>query len=212
MTHATTTLGLATVLAVGAACAKSSEREHVDFERMRVQQRYDLYGTSAVFANRQSMQSPPAGTVTRESALDTGAVGSGTKGGQPVATVPISITPDQLALGERKFGIYCAICHGEGGFGGSVVAENMGSPRPPSLRSAQMLARPAGYIFEVATKGLGRMPSYAPELTPTERWAVVAYIEKLQRSPAKTQAQRDDSARAIQIRAIDSTLAARRKS
>jgi mono/diheme cytochrome c family protein len=193
------------------ACVKSPERERIDFERMRVQQRYGLYGTSAVFANRQSMQPPPYGTVSRESAQDTGIVGTGMSAGVQVVAPPIAITPDLLVLGEQKFTIYCAVCHGDGGFGGSIVAQNMGAPRPPSLRSAAMLAQRSGYIFAVATHGKGRMPSYAPQLTPEERWAVVAYVRQLQRSAPATPQQRADSLRAIEIRAIDSALAVERK-
>jgi mono/diheme cytochrome c family protein len=186
------------------ACGNSPERERLDFERMRLQQRYDLYGKSGVFANHQSMQAPPPGTVTRESALDTGAIGTGMSGGQLVASVPFSLTPAQLVRGERKFTIYCAVCHGDGGFGGSIVAENMGPPRPPSLRSDSMVARPDGYIFDVATHGKGRMPAYAVELTPTERWAVIGYIRILQQSRTLTPAQHTDSLRAAAIRSADS--------
>src|SRR5689334_14197563 len=134
-------------LFVGAmACRNSRERARLDFERMRLQQRYDLYGQSAVFANGQSMQAPPPGTVTRESVEDTGVVGTGMSGGRQVETTHITLTPTQLVLGQRKFAIYCAVCHGAGGFGGSIVAENMGTPRPPSLRSDSMVSRPDGYI------------------------------------------------------------------
>ena len=135
---------------------------------------------------------------------DTGAVGTGMSGGQLVASVPLSLTPAQLVLGERKFTIYCAVCHGDGGFGGSIVAENMGPPRPPSLRSDSLVARPDGYIFDVATHGKGRMPAYAAELTPMERWAVIGYIRMLQQSRTLTPAQRSDSLRAAAIHSNDS--------
>jgi mono/diheme cytochrome c family protein len=193
------------------ACSSSSERERVDFERMRVQQRYEPYGRSGVFANAQSMQQPPAGALSRESASDTGVVGTGMTGGQPVADVPLAISPAQLAMGGRKYAVYCAVCHGEAGFGGSIVGENMGLPRPPSLRSVAMLAQPAGYIFNVATNGKGRMPSFAAELTPGERWAVVEYIRQIQQSPPVTVAQRADSVRAVEIAAIDSAIAKARQ-
>jgi mono/diheme cytochrome c family protein len=55
------------------------------------------------------------------------------------------------------------------------------------------------------------MPSYAPQLTTAERWAVAAYVQRLQAGGAITPEQRDDSLRALRIRAIDSTLAAERR-
>ncbi len=200
----------ATVLLI-VACARSPERERVDFERMRLQQRYDLYGTSAAFANRASMQHPPAGTLSRESAADSGALGSGESAGHALIAMPIAMTAARLARGRDRFGVYCAVCHGAGAFGGSVVAEDMGPPRPPSLRSPVALAWPPGLIFGVITRGFGRMPSYAVELTPEERWDVVGYLEQLRRSPVTTVAERSDSLRAVAIQRMDSTLAAEQR-
>jgi mono/diheme cytochrome c family protein len=194
------------------ACGSSPERERVDFERMRRQQRTDLYGSSRVFPNEIDMQAPPSGTVARETREDTGVVGSGTVGGAAVTSVPLPLTAGQRATGAKDFRIYCAVCHGPAGYGGSTVAENMGPPRPPSLRSARLLAAPAGYIFTVATHGVGRMPSYAAELSTTERWAVVAYVKQLQGTPSTSREARDDSLRARAIQRTDSAAAARRGS
>lgn len=202
---------LAIFALASAACAHTTERERADFERMRVQQKYDLYGTSATFANRQSMQAPPTGTVSREVASDTGSIATGMSGSRFASTIPVSITPELLALGQHEYGIYCAVCHGSGGFGGSIVAEDMGQPRPPSLRSDSLRAQPLGYIFYVATHGRGRMAPYAPQLTTQERWAVVAYIRQLQQAGASSVAQVDDSLRAVRIHTSDSLAAAERK-
>lgn len=203
---------VALVMLAALGCGSSRERERVDFERMRLQQRYDLYGSSSIFPNRADMQAPPAGTVSRETMADTGVIGTGTLNGTAVASIPISLTAAQRATGEKMFRIYCAVCHGPAGFGGSTVAENMGPPRPPSLRSARLVAAPPGYIFAVATHGLGRMPSYASELTTAERWEVVAYIKQLQLTPAIARNARDDSLRALAIQRSDSLVAAGRKS
>ena len=190
-----------------AGCTKSHEREPGDFERMRIQQREEPYASNGL-ASIEHMRHPPAGTLSRESESDSGAIGSGMLAGQPVSSVPLPITPELLTLGRQKFDVYCAVCHGAGGFGGSVVAENMGAPRPPSLRSAAVQAAPPGFLFGIATRGIGRMPPYAPQLTARERWAVIAYLQELQRSTSTSPAEREDSLRAIDIRSIDSTLAA----
>lgn len=207
---------LLVILAAAAllGCGSSHERERVDFERMRLQQRADLYASSRVFPNAMVMQAPPAGTVSRETMADTGAIGSGTLGGVAVASVPLTLTDRQRAAGAKDFRIYCAVCHGAAGYGGSTVAENMGPPRPPSLRGARLRAAPAGYIFTVATHGLGRMPSYAAELSTAERWAVVAYVKQLQAMPtlSMTREEIEDSLRALAIQRSDSGTAARRKS
>ena len=201
----------AIALVAATSCTKSPEREQGDFERMRVQQRdepYEPYASRGRLARDEGMRQPPAGTMSRESDGDSGAVGSGMRAGQPVAIVPLDVTPALLALGREKFDVYCAVCHGAGGFGGSIVAANMGAPRPPSLRSGAVQALAPGFVFNIATHGIGRMPPYAPQLTARERWAVVAYLEQLQRATSTTPGQREDSLRAIEIRRIDSALAA----
>jgi mono/diheme cytochrome c family protein len=200
------------LMSVAAGCGPSRERERVDFERMRLQQRYDLFSASSVFPNREAMQAPPAGTMSRETIPDTGGIGAGTLGGKAVTSIPIALTAEERATGAKLFRIYCAVCHGPAGYGGSTVAENMGPPRPPSLRSARLMALPVGYIFVVATHGIGRMPSYASQLTPTERWAIVAYVKQLQTTASTTREAIDDSLRAIGIQRADSMVAAGRKS
>jgi mono/diheme cytochrome c family protein len=126
--------------------------------------------------------------------------------------IPIALSASDSATGAKMFRIYCAVCHGPAGYGGSTVAENMGPPRPPSLHSARLLAAPLGYIFTVATHGLGRMPPYASQLTTRERWAVVAYVKQLQATPTIAPHAVDDSLRGRAIQQSDSAEAARRKS
>ncbi len=41
---------------------------------------------------------------------------------------------------------------------------------------------PAGYIFDVITRGFGAMASYKGRIDIADRWAVVAYIRALQLS------------------------------
>lgn len=41
---------------------------------------------------------------------------------------------------------------------------------------------PVGYIFQVITWGFGGMPDHASQITPEDRWRIVAYIRALQLS------------------------------
>lgn len=191
-----------------AACGRGDHHRGWDWERMRQQPRADAYERSNVFANGRVMQTPPAGTVPREQLTGEPLLATGQQDGRFAPNVPLPITPELLESGQSRFGIFCAVCHGAGGYGGSIVAMNMQPPRPPSLRSDTMRALPPGFLFQVVTNGFGRMPSYAAQLSVRERWAVVAYVRQLQQTTsAATPEARADSARAVLLRTIvpDST-------
>ena len=144
------------------------------------------------------MQAPPEGTVPREritlnAALTTGREADGPiqTNGEPLPryakTIPIPVTRKLLDLGRKRYDITCGTCHGPLGDGDSIVARQMALRPPPSLH--RYVDKPAGYIYEVATKGFGMMASYAGELTVEERWAVVAYIRALQLSQSTPAAE-----------------------
>jgi mono/diheme cytochrome c family protein len=197
--RAASTALAAVALAALWGCRASDERAPRDFERMRVQQRYEAHRRSGVFGDGATSQLPPPGTVALEERADSGvAPGTG------------PATTSELARGKSLYGVYCGVCHGPAGFGGSVVAENMGPPHPPSLRSAALIGLPADTVYAVATHGYGRMPGYAAQLSVTDRWAVVAYVEQLRRTPATTEEAIEDSLRAREIARVDSIALADR--
>jgi len=155
------------------------------------QPKANRYRESKFYADGLTMQAPPKGTVPREritlnAPLTTGREADGPiqSNGEPlpvyVKTVPLPVTRKLLDLGRKRYDITCGTCHGPLGDGDSIVARQMALRPPPSLH--RYIDRPAGYIYEVATKGFGMMASYAAELTVEERWAVVAYIRALQLS------------------------------
>lgn len=102
--------------------------------------------------------------------------------GEFVETFPFEITEEVLAVGERGFNDYCAICHGYAGYGNGVVGEE-GYPRPASYHTDDLLNAPVGRLYQAITYGVGNMFSYAARLPDVEeRWAIVAYIRALQYS------------------------------
>ncbi|WP_426752728.1 c-type cytochrome [Myxococcus sp. Y35] len=66
------------------------------------------------------------------------------------------------------------------------VADAGGEGEGPLPPGWEALPHPPGFYYQVITEGYGLMPSYAAELPPEERWAVVAWLRVLaysQRAP-----------------------------
>ena len=160
---------------------------------MQRQQKYKAYQANEYFDDGLAMRQPPDGTVPFRSLVDP-AVGTGAgPDGKPLAQAPVPITAASLARGRDRFEIYCAVCHGLLGDGQSQVALNMSLRKPPSLHAYRDV--PDGYIFRVITHGFGLMPSYATQLPPEDRWAVVGYVRALQLSQYASVAQLPPEAR-----------------
>lgn len=102
--------------------------------------------------------------------------------------LPIEANEANMKLGQTKFQIYCAACHGYGGYGDGLVhkradalAQGFWIP-PSSMHIDRIRSQPVGQIFHTITKGQGKMPGYAASLTPKERWAIALYVKALQKS------------------------------
>ncbi len=119
----------------------------------------------------------PRGYVNDDVEFTTGKDASG----QLVTEFPFPITKQDILRGEERFNIYCAPCHGHVGNGAGVVALR-GFPGPPSYHQDRLRNAPVGHFFDVITNGFGRMPSYANQIPPEDRWRIVAYIRALQLS------------------------------
>lgn len=147
----------------------------LDLNRMLEQPRVDPY-------EPDSLRVPPAGTVpwASEDAPDAAAVRTGRRGGAPVARIPVSVDAALLATGRARFDVFCAPCHGVAGDGRSVVARHMTLRPPTSLHLDRLRALAPGALYGVVAEGKGLMPAFAVQLTPRERWAVVAYVRALQ--------------------------------
>jgi len=87
---------------------------------------------------------------------------------------PMPVTARTLREGEELYQTYCAVCHGAKGKGDGPLAGKI--PPPPAYTSTRVLDFSPGRLFHVITMGSGKMGSYAGQLSPGERWKVVAFV------------------------------------
>ena len=114
---------------------------------------------------------------------------------------PDEVEVDQAFLerGRERYGIYCGVCHGEAGYGDGPVqrrvdllteASAMDKEWDPvegwapvrNLHEARIREQPLGQLYDTITRGMGKMPGYATQMPPEDRWAIVAYVRALQLS------------------------------
>ena len=105
-------------------------------------------------------------------------------------TNPTPADGKSVARGGRLYEIYCMPCHGKSGTGDGLVGEKL-LMKPWNLTNTNDMHKwdvkeyGDGYIFGYMSLGGAVMPSYANDLTASERWDVVNYIRvELQKTPA----------------------------
>lgn len=94
---------------------------------------------------------------------------------------PLPISQALIEHGRNRYMIYCVICHDPLGTGAGRVVER-GYSKPPSYHIARLRQAPVGRLFAVVSEGYGSMPSYTKQISPEDRWAIVAYVKALQLS------------------------------
>jgi mono/diheme cytochrome c family protein len=137
---------------------------------------------SPFFADHSSARPLPEGVVARGFLRADAALYRGVgEDGKFVLDIPVPVTKQLLARGRERFDIFCSPCHGRTGDGqGMIVAR--GFKNPSTFHVDRLRNERAGYFFDVMTNGFGQMSSYAPQITPEDRWAVVSWIRTLQAS------------------------------
>jgi len=173
------------------------------FPDMDRQAKFKAQTVNNRFPDNRADRLPVAGTVLRGTALElsnvfaasptfhSDALKSGkSSDGEWLARVPAELTIDMalLKMGQEKYDIHCAVCHGEYGNGRGVTAKFGLNPRnlSDSSQSGTYLESAAtwtdGQIYNAISNGSasGIMLGLKEKLTPKERWAIVLYVRALQ--------------------------------
>jgi len=157
------------------------------------QQKYESQEESKFFADGRANRPLPAGVVARGFLKDDVRLWEGrTESGDFLKVAPLEVDEKLLARGENRFNVFCAPCHDKSGGGKGLVIASLKNPNrfpvpPPDFASDKVLKMPDGEMFNVISHGVrGNMPSYKKQISPEDRWAIVAWVRVLQRSQHAT--------------------------
>ncbi|RZK43497.1 MAG: cytochrome c [Pedobacter sp.] len=142
------------------------------------------------FANGQTSQTPPSNTnpvgFVRFEYANTA---EGLAAAEAKLVNPLPLTEQNLLEGKHYYEVFCGLCHGDKGDGqGPITLLEKGITAPAfhgegkeSSRGGLMSELSTGRVYHTIMYGYNAMGSYASQLTPTERWKVVMYVEQLQK-------------------------------
>jgi mono/diheme cytochrome c family protein len=118
-----------------------------------------------------------------------------------------ALNETQMKEAERLYLVNCGICHGMKLDGNGPLYNSGNGPyaaAPRNLTAEPVLSMPDGQIFYSVTYGKGQMGPYGPQLSTTQRWMIIHYINSKQ---APTAGAANGGADSTATTTKDSTLA-----
>jgi mono/diheme cytochrome c family protein len=153
---------------------------------MHVQPKQNPLSRSDFYPDQRSARPLVDGTVARGELHSDTYFYTGKIGDNPGDVMPFPVTKQILERGRERYDIYCAPCHSRVGDGNGFIPSRGFTRMPPSYHIPRLQKAPLGYFFDVMTNGFGIMPDYASQISPEDRWKIVAYIRALQLSQNAT--------------------------
>jgi mono/diheme cytochrome c family protein len=129
----------------------------------------------------QTQHAAPAGTLPRgvERLASDPSVHGYVRAGLELKSPYCADHPADMERARAVFETFCMVCHGPHADGDGPAVQH-GFPAPPSLRFGKALNMQDGHIFHIVTNGFRKMPSYASQIEPDDRWLAIAYVRSLQ--------------------------------
>jgi mono/diheme cytochrome c family protein len=151
------------------------------FPDMKRQPRLRPQKPNPFFSDARSSRLPVPGTIARGAPFENTPVNTGCVTGTTnwVETNPLPVTAELLARGQERFTIYCSRCHSAAGDGTGIITK-YGLLRAGNFHDPRLIRMADGELFHTVTAGKNQMPAYAPQVTVTDRWAVIAYVRALE--------------------------------
>ncbi len=100
---------------------------------------------------------------------------------------PLERSAENMTEGKRLYENYCTLCHGSKGQGDGLVIKFNG-PKPPAYNSDALKDLPEGKAFHSTQYGKNMMGSHASQLTASQRWKIIMYIQTMQKPEGQTAA------------------------
>ncbi len=150
---------------------------------------------STFYADGRGARMPIPGTIPASIPIDQEYFLTGAIGNQWGDGIPVEVTSKLMQRGAERYAINCLMCHGATGAGNGIVTQ-YGLAGVANYHSDRFRQMPDGEIYNTITKGKGQMMGYGANLSPEDRWAVVAYIRALQRSQNASAADVPEAERA----------------
>jgi mono/diheme cytochrome c family protein len=155
---------------------------------------YETYSANPNFSDSMTARQPVEGTIARGDATYNNFDRlpypyANTPEGYEEAGVklhnPLEKSQQNMAEGKRLYENYCIHCHGATGQGDGLVAQNNG-PKPPAYNSEALKNLPEGKMFHTTEWGKNMMGSHASQLTATQRWKIIMYVQTMQQPAGQT--------------------------
>ncbi|WP_339752660.1 cytochrome c [uncultured Winogradskyella sp.] len=162
------------------SCQKNSRPNYQYMPDMYESVGYEAYQESDAFASGVEAQIPAEGTIPRNQPLpfEIKNTMEGYEYAKTTLNNPLDSKQVNFTEGKILYDIYCGICHGTKGDGQGKLVQREKILGVPGYDDAGR-AITAGSIYHVIYYGKNTMGSYVNQLNETERWQVVAYVEKL---------------------------------
>jgi hypothetical protein len=153
------------------------------------------------YTDGRSVRPQVENTVARNQLHEDSYFYTGLVNGKEGDSMPFPVTMEVLHRGQERFNVYCTPCHSRVGNGEGMIVER-GYAKAGDFHTSRLQKAPLGHFFHVITNGYGAMPDYAAQVSPVDRWAIVAYIRALQLSQNATQADVPAGARVAPLASI----------
>ena len=142
---------------------------------------------SEFYTDGRSVRPQVENTVARNQMHENAYFYTGFVNGKEGDGLPFPVSMAMMRRGQERYNVYCTPCHSRVGNGAGMIVQR-GYAAAGNFHTARLQAAPLGHFFNVISNGYGAMPDYSAQLTPEDRWAVVAYVKALQLSQKATEA------------------------